>query len=60
MNGYCIKCHDEREIEDPKKIIAKDRKRWLKGLCPECGTVIWHRLPSEQRDLDLVVAYHLP
>ncbi len=60
MNGYCIKCRDESEIEDVQKIIAKDKKRWLRGMCPTCGTMVWKRLSNEQKDRGLVVAYHLP
>ncbi len=60
MNGYCIKCRGEREINDPKKIIAKDGKRWMKGYCPDCGMAVWKRLPRQVDDLDLLVVYHLP
>ena len=59
MNGYCIKCREEKEIEDFQKVTSKDKKRWLRGECPGCGTTVWQCLPQEQKDLDLVVTFHL-
>lgn len=58
MEGHCIKCREMIEMEDPRKLIMKDGKRWIKGACPKCGTAVWKRLEGEDAH-DLVYAYHL-
>ena len=36
--GYCVKCKAKREMKDSAEVIMKNKRRALKGACPECGT----------------------
>jgi len=38
MQGYCVKCHAKREIDNPKTIILKNKRTAIQGVCPVCGT----------------------
>lgn len=59
MRGYCIKCHEMRDIEDFHKITDREGKRWSRGDCPVCGTAVWQRLREEETDRRLIYASHL-
>lgn len=38
VDGYCVKCKGKKEMIDPQEIIMKNRKKAVKGKCPDCGT----------------------
>ncbi len=38
--GYCLKCKKKVEIEEPKEVLAKNKRRMVKGICPVCKTVV--------------------
>ncbi|MFH1655299.1 MAG: DUF5679 domain-containing protein [Candidatus Omnitrophota bacterium] len=38
MKGYCVKCKGKKEIQDGKEVIMKNKRRAMKGKCPDCGT----------------------
>jgi hypothetical protein len=40
IQGYCMKCKEMREIQDPKEVTTKNGRAMTKGKCPECGTTI--------------------
>ena len=41
MQGYCLKCREQREIKDPTPITMKNGKPATQGACPVCGTKIF-------------------
>lgn len=41
MQGYCLKCREQREIQDPEAITMKNGKPATQGKCPVCGTKIF-------------------
>lgn len=40
MEGYCLKCREKREMEDPKEVTLKNDRPAMQGTCPVCGTKI--------------------
>ncbi|MFQ5951974.1 MAG: DUF5679 domain-containing protein [Candidatus Omnitrophota bacterium] len=42
--GYCVKCKKKREIKDAKEVTMKNKRKALKGKCPECGTGMYRIL----------------
>ena len=38
MEAYCLKCREEREMQDPNPITMKNGKPATEGKCPVCGT----------------------
>jgi RNase P subunit RPR2 len=41
MLGYCVKCREKREFENPKMVSIKVRggqRSAVEGTCPVCGT----------------------
>jgi hypothetical protein len=41
MQGYCLKCREQREMKDPQAITMKNGKPATQGACPVCGTKIF-------------------
>ena len=41
MQGYCLKCREQREMKDAQAITMKNGKPATQGLCPTCGTKIF-------------------
>ena len=39
--AYCVKCKAKREVKNPTKIVMKNGKPALKGVCPVCGTNVF-------------------
>ncbi len=37
--GYCVKCKKKVEIQDPKKVVTKNKRNAVKGKC-KCGTKV--------------------
>lgn len=38
VNGYCVKCRDRRDMQNPQKITMKNGRPATQGTCPVCGT----------------------
>lgn len=36
--AYCVKCKAKRDMKDSKEVVMKNKRKALKGVCPECGT----------------------
>jgi DNA-directed RNA polymerase subunit RPC12/RpoP len=41
MQGYCLKCREQREMKDAEAITMKNGKPATQGKCPTCGTKIF-------------------
>ena len=41
MTGYCLKCKERREIQDPRVVTMKNGRAATRGACGECGTTIF-------------------
>ena len=42
--GFCVKCKKKREMKDAKEVVMKNKRRAMKGKCPECGTGMYRIL----------------
>lgn len=40
MQGYCLKCREKRDIQDPQEVTLKNGRPATQGTCPVCGTKI--------------------
>ncbi|CAA9573648.1 MAG: hypothetical protein AVDCRST_MAG18-2274 [uncultured Thermomicrobiales bacterium] len=40
MQGYCLKCREKREMQEPKEVTLKNGRAAMQGLCSVCGTKI--------------------
>jgi hypothetical protein len=40
MQGYCLKCREKREMQDPQEVTLKNGRPAMQGTCPVCGTKI--------------------
>jgi Zn finger protein HypA/HybF involved in hydrogenase expression len=38
MQAYCMKCRREREIQNPRSVVLKNKRPATRGVCPVCGT----------------------
>lgn len=38
MEAYCVKCKGKKEMQDPKEVTMKNKRKAAKGKCPDCGT----------------------
>ncbi len=38
MQARCMKCKEQREMQDPKPITMKNGRPATEGTCPVCGT----------------------
>ncbi len=36
--GYCVKCKAKKEMQNSTEIVMKNKRKALKGKCPDCGT----------------------
>lgn len=41
VTAYCVKCKKKVSIENPKKIIMKNKKPATQGKCSKCGTKVF-------------------
>ncbi len=50
MEAYCLKCKTKREIQNPKPAYNKVGAPVTKGVCGECGTVLYRtgRTPAHE------------
>lgn len=40
MESYCVKCKAKRVMEAAEQGTTKNGKPMVRGLCPECATVM--------------------
>ncbi|MDQ4078337.1 MAG: toprim domain-containing protein, partial [Chloroflexota bacterium] len=38
IEGYCVKCREQREIQAPKAVFTDNARPAVRGECPVCGT----------------------
>ena len=38
MTGYCLKCKSKKEMVETKEVTMKNKRKAMKGKCPDCGT----------------------
>jgi Zn finger protein HypA/HybF involved in hydrogenase expression len=38
MEAYCMKCRTKREMRDEKRVMLKNGRPAVQGVCPACGT----------------------
>lgn len=38
MEGYCVKCKSKKEMKDTTEVTLKNKRKAMKGKCPDCGT----------------------
>ena len=38
--GYCVKCKEKVEIQNPVESLTKKGTKIAKGKCPKCGTTV--------------------
>jgi ssDNA-binding Zn-finger/Zn-ribbon topoisomerase 1 len=48
--GYCMKCRDTREIEDPEAVTLANGRSALEGACPVCGTHMIRIVKAKKTD----------
>ncbi len=36
--GYCVKCKAKKEMKDSEEVVMKNKRKAVKGVCPDCGT----------------------
>lgn len=41
MQAFCMKCRKKVEIKNPKKVILKNKRPAVQGVCPTCGTKVF-------------------
>ncbi|MFQ5837759.1 MAG: DUF5679 domain-containing protein [Thermoplasmata archaeon] len=41
VTAYCVKCRAKRDIQNPHRIVMKNKKPATTGTCPVCGTKIF-------------------
>ena len=42
--GFCVKCRKKVTIKDPKIVTLKNKRKAVKGVCPNCGTAVYRFL----------------
>lgn len=51
MEAYCVKCKAKKEIKDAQEVKVKTKggktRPAMRGVCPDCGTVMMRFLSSE-------------
>ncbi|MFH1229919.1 MAG: DUF5679 domain-containing protein [Planctomycetota bacterium] len=45
--GYCVKCKAKKEIKGAKEVTMKNKRKALKGNCPDCGTGMFRILGNK-------------
>ncbi len=41
MQAYCFKCRAKREIKNSEKVILKNGRPAVRGICSVCGTKVF-------------------
>jgi len=42
--GYCVKCKAKKEMSNSEEVVMKNKRRAMKGTCPDCGTKMFRIL----------------
>ena len=42
MQGYCVKCRGSQEMQGAEQITMKNGRPATRGVCPACGTKMFH------------------
>jgi Zn finger protein HypA/HybF involved in hydrogenase expression len=42
--AYCVKCKAKKEMANPEEVVMKNKRRAMKGTCPDCGTKMFRIL----------------
>ena len=41
MDAYCVKCRAGTEILKAEKVVTRNGKQAIKGVCAACGTTVY-------------------
>ena len=41
VEAYCVKCKSKKEMKDPQEVTMKNKRKAMKGKCPDCGTSLF-------------------
>lgn len=41
VEGYCVKCKAKKEMQEPQEVTMKNKRKAMKGKCPDCGTSLF-------------------
>jgi Zn finger protein HypA/HybF involved in hydrogenase expression len=41
MQAYCVKCKGKKEMKDGQEVTLKNKRKAMKGKCPDCGTSLF-------------------
>ena len=39
--AYCVKCREKREMQGVRRVVTKNGRNALEGMCPVCGTKLF-------------------
>ena len=39
--GYCVECRKKVEIQNPRRVTLKNKRRAVQDVCPKCGTKVF-------------------
>ena len=45
--GYCVKCKMKREMSNATRVVMKNGRPAMKGVCSVCGTGMYKILSSK-------------
>ena len=46
--GHCMKCKEKRKMKDTEKVVMKNGRSAMKGICTVCGTKMFKILGMEK------------
>jgi hypothetical protein len=41
VEAYCVKCKAKKEMKEPQEVTMKNKRKAMKGKCPDCGTSLF-------------------
>lgn len=41
IEAYCVKCRQKRSMHNAQKVLTKNRRSAMEGVCPVCGTKLF-------------------
>lgn len=57
IEGYCVKCHQKKEMVSPAEVEMKGKggsvRKAVTGNCPVCSTKMFRILPKEKESPDI-------
>lgn len=52
VQGYCVKCKEKRDMNDPKEVTMKGKggktRLAMTGSCPKCGTKMFRIMGAKK------------